>query len=71
MGLRTPRSAGTAAARNRLKRQLRGLLRRHAAHLRAGVDLVIVLRPRTGPEQTKVLERELTQLCRKVGAWQS
>ena len=67
IGLRTRRGLKGAVVRNRLKRQLRGLLAPpRGLTLRAGVDVVIVAHPGTSSVRADALQRELAMLCRKA-----
>lgn len=67
IGLRTRRGLKGAVVRNRLKRQLRGLLAPpRGLALRAGVDVVIVAHPGTPSVRTDALQQELATLCRKA-----
>lgn len=68
VGLRTKRGLKGAVVRNRLKRQLRGILERQQRRLRTGLDLVIVIHPPTGQSDTPKLETELISLCKRLGA---
>lgn len=68
IGLRTKRGLKGAVQRNRLKRQVRSVLRGRRCILRPGIDLVIVIHPPKLPEKTNYLEFELVQLCRRCGA---
>src|SRR3954471_2140330 len=45
VGFITPKHIGTAVVRNRTRRRLRDIVRRHQARLRTGVWLVVVARP--------------------------
>ena len=66
VGLRTRRGIKGATVRNRLKRQVRGILARHAAVVPPGMDLVIVIHPKVTPTVTQQLEAELLSLCKKI-----
>jgi ribonuclease P protein component len=58
-----------AAVRNRLKRQLRALIyTTRAVPLKSGLDLVVVIHPKTLPIQTASLQEELRRLCKQLGA---
>ena len=67
LGLRTRRGLKGAAVRNRLKRQLRAILRSQERQLRPGFDLVVVLHPPSPPVATASLQREFLALCKRVG----
>lgn len=70
VGLRTRRGLKGATVRNRLKRQLRAIVQMQRVPLKPGVDLVIVIHPRTIPATTKILEQELRVLCKRAGVTQ-
>ena len=67
VGLRTRRGMRGAVVRNRLKRQLRSIVRSDALKLRFGFDVVIVIHPAALPVTTERLSGELHKLCRKTG----
>ena len=69
IGLRTRRGLKGAVVRNRLKRQLRPLIYTQAFPIRQGLDVVIVLHPKTVPVPTERLRSELVTLCKKAGAF--
>ena len=68
VGLRTRRGLKGAVERNRLKRQLRAAVYQHTLPLRGGLDVVIVIHPRTRLVGSASLESELKTLCKRVGA---
>lgn len=68
MGLRTARGFKGAVARNRIKRQLRALVKAPALALQPGRDIVIVARPVGLPVLSASLRIELLTLCRQLGA---
>ena len=68
VGLRTRKGLKGAVERNRLKRQLRAIVNEQRVSLRRGLDIIIVIHPRTIPTPTKDLERELLELCRRTNA---
>ena len=68
VGLRTPRGLATAVERNRIKRQLRAILRGPTLQLRPGADVVIVIRPTQRRADTPALERDMARLLKKLGA---
>ncbi len=67
VGLRTRRGLKGASVRNRLKRQLRAIIYADRFPLRSGRDIVIVIHPKELPADTRDLERELRQLCKRAG----
>ena len=68
VGLRTRRGLKGAVVRNRLKRQLRAIVRAQAQRLRQGIDLVVVLHPPDPTATTANLEHEFLVLCKRLGA---
>jgi ribonuclease P protein component len=67
IGLRTRRGLKGAVVRNRLKRQLRGLLAPpKGLILKSGVDVVIVAHPAVPAVRAETLRQELVVLCRKA-----
>ena len=66
VGLRTRKGLKGAVERNRFKRQLRAIVNEQRISLRPGLDIIIVIHPRTIPTPTKDLERELLELCRRT-----
>lgn len=66
VGLRTRRGLKGAVVRNRLKRQIRAIVDARAFPLRAGLDLVIVIHPKSLPAKRVHLEEELHTLCRRI-----
>ena len=68
IGLRTRRGLKGAVVRNRLKRQLRAVICKHAASIHPGFDMVVVLHPPSPPVPTESLKQEFLTLCRRLGA---
>jgi ribonuclease P protein component len=68
VGLRTRRGLKGAVVRNRLKRQLRAIVRAQKQRLRQGIDLVVVLHPPAPTVTTASLEQEFLALCKQLGA---
>ena len=68
VGLRTRRGMKGAVVRNRLKRQLRAMIFPAVLPFRPGVDVVIVIHPKTLPANAGRLAGELKQLCKRAGA---
>jgi len=67
VGLRTKRGLKSAAKRNRLKRQIRGLIFTGKIHLINGLDIVILIRPTQARAETNHLTKELHRLCKLAG----
>ena len=61
------RTAGTAVKRNRVRRQLREVLRRHSPDLRPGLYLVVLTRPAVDISYGDVLQ-SVTGLLSKWSA---
>ena len=61
------RTAGTAVKRNRVRRQLREVLRRHSPDLRPGLYLVVLTRPAVDISYSDVLQ-SVTGLLSKWSA---
>lgn len=68
VGLRVRRGLKGAAERNRLKRQVRGLIFTESIYLAKGLDIIILLRPPTAKAKTSDLAEELRKLCRRTGS---
>jgi len=68
VGLRTRRGLKGAVVRNRLKRQLRAIVRAQEQQLRQGIDLVVVLHPPAPTVTTAILKQEFLALCKRLGA---
>ncbi len=62
VGIRTRKGLKGAAVRNRLKRQLRAVLRIAQLSPRQSVDIVLVLHPRKQTIESEHLAKELCQL---------
>ena len=66
VGFVTSKRIGGAVLRNRVRRRLREIVRRHQHEIRVGVWMVIVARPAAGRKRTRqALEEEWIGLCRK------
>jgi len=62
LGITVPKRIGTAVVRNRIKRRVREIFRRHRQELPGGWDLVLNPRPRVASIAYPALERELLRL---------
>jgi ribonuclease P protein component len=57
---------GKAVQRNRIKRQLREMMRRLHSQLRQGYDVVIIARPGLMGQPFDAIQRIVEQLCHKL-----
>ncbi len=71
VGLVTSKRVGGAVLRNRLRRRLREIVRRHQRDLRANVWLVVVTRPAAARATSAELEAEWLKLARRAGVLSS
>lgn len=67
VGLVTSKRVGGAVVRNRLRRRLREIVRRHQRELRANVWLVVVTRPAAARATSAELEAEWLKLAQRAG----
>lgn len=67
VGLVTSRRVGGAVVRNRIRRRLREIVRRHQHELRAGFWMVIVARPAAAQASSAALGAEWLKLTRRAG----
>lgn len=67
VGLVTSRRVGGAVVRNRVRRRLRDIVRRHQHALPRGLWLVVIARPAAGSARSKALEAEWLQLVKRAG----
>ncbi len=65
-GFVTSRRLGGAVARNRVRRRLREIMRRHQHQVIGGVWIVIVARPRAASATGRALEHEWLRLARRA-----
>lgn len=68
IGIRTRRGLKGAPQRNRLKRQIRGLLSARHLTLRGQLDVVIVIHPGRLPVASAALLQDLLSAARRLGA---
>jgi ribonuclease P protein component len=61
-------SVGGAVQRNRAKRRLREVFRKHQQLVPAGLDLVLTARPATLRLEFAEIEQRFIQACRKLSA---
>ena len=66
VGFVTSRRVGGAVVRNRLRRRLREIVRRHQHTLVNGLWLVVVARPASARATSAVLEEEWLRLARRA-----
>lgn len=65
-GVIVPKRVGNAVKRNRLRRQVREILRQMHPFLRQGFDLVIIIHPRLKGQPFHTIQRILYRLCDKA-----
>lgn len=65
-GFVTSRQIGSAVVRNRVRRQLREIVRRHQREIVAGVWLVTIARPRAARAAFAALEHEWLRLAART-----
>ena len=65
-GFVTAKRVGGAVMRNRLRRRLREIVRRHQHELRPGVWMVIVARPAAARATSRALEDEWLRLAKRA-----
>jgi ribonuclease P protein component len=66
LGLVTSRRVGGAVVRNRVRRRLREIVRRHQHALANGLWLVVVARPAAAAASSAALEEEWLRLARRA-----
>jgi ribonuclease P protein component len=66
-GLITSRRVGRAVARNRVRRRLREIVRRHQHALTKGVWFVVIARPAAAGADSAALEKEWLRLAGRAG----
>ena len=66
VGLVTSKRVGGAVLRNRLRRRLREIVRRHQHEVRRGIWLVVVTRPAAARATSAALEEEWIKLARRA-----
>jgi ribonuclease P protein component len=65
------RSFPTAVARNRARRRLREVFRLSRSALRAGVDMVLVARPRILDAPFDAVRADFRSVCVRLGIWEN
>ena len=66
VGLVTSKRVGGAVVRNRVRRRLREIVRRHQHALRSGIWLVVIARPAAASASSAALEDEWLRLLRRA-----
>ena len=69
VGFVVSRAVGSAVVRNRVKRQLRHLMRLHVDRLPAGCRVVVRALPSASEAPTATLDAELEAALQRAGAW--
>ena len=64
VGIVTSRKLGAAVVRNRVRRRLREIVRRHQHEIAAGTCMVVIARPSAAAASYHRLEEELLRLAR-------
>lgn len=62
------RKVGKAVIRNRVRRRLREVYRRHQEKIRQGCDLILLARKKATEASYRELEEEFLNLAEKAGA---
>lgn len=65
-GFVTSKRLGGAVVRNRVRRRLREIVRRHQREIRAGIEIVAIARPAAGRATYAALEDEWLRLARRA-----
>jgi ribonuclease P protein component len=66
LGITVPKKVGNAVRRNRIKRVLRDVFRRHRASVTGSLDLVVNAFPKANQRTTQELETEFLDLIRRI-----
>ena len=67
LGITVTRKVGNAVARNRIKRHVREVFRRHRARLPDGLDVVVIAKRNAAVVGHAQVERELVVLFERLG----
>lgn len=67
VGIITSRRVGGAVTRNRVRRRLREIVRRHQHALRSGVWFVVITRPAAARASSRASEEEWLRLAGRAG----
>ena len=65
-GFITSRKVGGAVVRNRVRRRLREIVRKHQTELRSGISIVTIARPAAARSSYGVLEEEWLRLAKRA-----
>ncbi len=68
-GLVTSKKVGNAVIRNKVKRQLRSIIKVNMPYLKTSFDIVLVGRYKIGGTPFDLLEKDFTIVMRKSGLW--
>jgi len=66
VGFVTSKRIGGAVTRNKVRRRLREIVRKHQHDLRSGIWLVVVARPRAAGATYSALEQEWLRLAKRA-----
>jgi ribonuclease P protein component len=67
LGITTGTKLGHAVVRNKMRRRVREIMRRHSGELRQGMDLVIVVRQRAVQSDYWRMDRDFLRTADKLG----
>ncbi len=70
-GFIVSRRVGSAVVRNRVKRQLREVVRRHLGEIPQGWDVVLIARAPIAGAEFSQIEQAFTEVLRRAHAWLS
>ena len=68
-GIVTSKKIGKAVVRNKVKRQLRAIIKNHIPKLKTSFDIVLIGWHKIGGTPFDLLEKDFTIVMRKSGLW--